>query len=131
MADLGTIALTTAVTNQSTTPVTGLGKLQSLSLVASFSYTSGGTTAKAYVQTSLDGGSTWFDIGQFAFLLAGAVKGKQIIAATAVATVAMTTGTMADDTAAQGILGDRLRFVVTSTGTYGSGTKIQIAYQAH
>lgn len=129
--DLGTIAVTTAVTGQSSTPITGLGKVQSLSLIARLTYTSGGTTIKVYVQTSLDQGSTWYDIKQFAFTTAGAVKGAAILSGSAVTTTALTTGTASDDTAVQGIVGDQLRYVVTSTGTYAAGTSVDVLYQAH
>lgn len=130
-ADLGTIAITTALTNSASTPITGLGKMQSVSLIATFTYVSGGTTAKIYVQTSCDSGSSWYDIGQFAFTTAGAVKFKSLISSSAVTTASLTTGTMADDTAQQGLLCDRLRFAVTSTGTYAAGAQINVRYQAH
>jgi len=112
MSDLGSLSFTTAVTNSASTPVTGLGEVAALSLVCTMTYISGGTTAKVYVQTSLDDGVTWFDIKQFAFT-----------------TATPTTGTMTDDAIAHGLMGDRLRFAVTTTGTYGAGSKVELSYQ--
>ena len=45
-----------------------------ITLQGSLTYTSGGTTAKAWVQTSLDGGTNWFDLACFSFTTAAAVK---------------------------------------------------------
>ncbi len=122
-------AITTALTNQLSTPIEGLGRLGGVSLAASFTYTSGGTTAKAYVQTSLDGGATWHDIACFAFATTGATKRGHISRQQSLAIAAPTTGTMADDSLAQGYLGDRLRVAFTSAGTYGAGTALAISYQ--
>jgi hypothetical protein len=130
MPILATQAITTALTNSLSTPVEGLGRLGGVSLIATFTYTSGGTTAKAYVQTSLDGGVTWQDIACFAFTTAGATKRGHISRQQALAIAVPTTGTMADDSMAQGYLGDRLRVAFTTTGTYASGTSLQVAYQA-
>lgn len=129
MPILATQAITTVLTNSLSTPVEGLGRLGGVSLIASFTYTSGGTTAKAYVQTSLDSGVTWQDIACFAFATAGATKRGHISRQQTLAIAAPTTGTMADDSMAQGYLGDRLRVAFTSTGTYGAGTALSISYQ--
>lgn len=129
MPVLATQAITTALTNSLSTPVEGLGRLGGVSLIATLTYTSGGTTAKAYVQTSLDGGVTWQDIACIAFTTAGAVKRGHISRQQTLAIAAPTTGTMADDTLAQGYLGDRLRVAFTTAGTYAAGTSLAISYQ--
>src|SRR5258708_36908022 len=41
-------------------------------LQANFTYGSGGTSVKAWIQTSADSGLTWIDIANFSFLLAPA-----------------------------------------------------------
>lgn len=130
MPALATQSITTAVTNSVAGTVEGLGRLGGVSLLATLTYTSGGTTAKAYVQTSLDGGLTWQDVACFAFTTAGAVKRGHISRQQVLAVGVPTTGTLADDTLVQGYLGDRLRVVITTTGTYGSGTSLAVAYQA-
>ena len=128
MPALATLAITTAVTNSTSTPIEGLGRLGGVSLSATLTYVSGGTTAKAYVQTSLDGGTTWHDIACFAFTTAGATKRGHISRQQVLAIAAPTTGTLADDTLVQGYLGDRLRVAFTSTGTYVSAV-LAVTYQ--
>jgi hypothetical protein len=130
MPSLGSQAVTTAITNTGPTAITGLGKVRALSLVAAATVTGGGTTLKGYIQTSLDGGVTWYDIAQFAFTTASAVKGKNLDGSAQIATATLTAGTMADDTVQHGLIGDALRFVVTSTGTYSAGSKLDVYYQA-
>lgn len=129
MSDLGSLSFTTAVTNSASTPVTGLGEIDALSLVCTMTYISGGTTAKVYVQTSLDDGVTWFDIKQFAFTTASAVKNANVDAQAQITSATPTTGTMTDDAIAHGLMGDRIRFAVTTTGTYGAGSKVALSYQ--
>lgn len=128
MPALATLAITTAVTNSTSTPIEGLGRLGGVSLSATLTYVSGGTTAKAYVQTSLDGGTTWHDIACFAFGTAGATKRGHISRQQTLAIGAPTTGTLTDDTLVQGYLGDRLRVAFTSTGTY-VGAVLAVSYQ--
>ena len=74
---------------------------------------SGGTTCKAWVQTSLDQGQTWAD------------KIVNLSGLTPRTTVLTPTDAgLADDTVVDGVLGDRLRLKITSTGTFGSGSVI-------
>lgn len=132
MASFGTLAITTALTNEPLPYViTGIGRVQSLSLIATFTRISGGTTVKVYVQHSLDGGSTWYDKKQFAFTTSSLVKDAHISTVFGVTNGTPTTGTMADDDIEQGTLGDQLRVVVTSTGTYGAGSQVKVDYQTH
>lgn len=100
---------------------------RSLSVQARFLYGSGGTTAKAWVQTSLDGGSTWVDIICFAFGTAAERVVSSVRADTAVgANYAATDATLADDTIKDGILGDRIRVKWTTTGTYAGATSLKL-----
>jgi hypothetical protein len=128
MATLGSISFTTAITNSAASAVEGLGKVRSISLVCACTVVGGGTTAKAYVQTSLDGGVTWYDIASFAFTTSTAVKIACADTST-VATATPVTGSLADNTVQNGLIGDRLRVVVTTTGTYTAGSKIDVYYQ--
>lgn len=95
---------------------------------AILTYGSGGTTAKAYVQTSLDGGTTWVDIACFAFTTATASKVSALTAHVAPGTQAFTPtdGTLTDNTVVNGVLGDRFRCKLTTTGTYAGGTTIAV-----
>ena len=98
-----------------------------LGLHANFLYGSGGTTVKAWIQTSFDGGATWFDIANFAFTTAALRKvagvGVYIVAA---APATPTDGTLADNTINNGLLGYLVRVKYTTTGTYGGATSLEI-----
>lgn len=121
---LSALSITTAVTGVTTTPVKYLSGLNTLVALATFTYGSGGTTAKFWVQTSFDGGATWADIMSFAFTTATGSKLSSVsgyIAPTAQA-AAPTDATLADNTINQGILGNAIRLKYTTTGTYAGGT---------
>lgn len=98
-----------------------------LAAQASFLYGSGGTTAKAWIQTSLDGGLTWCDIMNFAFTTAAAAKVSAVGLRVALAAgVTPTDATLADNTILNGLLGDRLRVKYTTTGTYAGATSLKV-----
>lgn len=104
-----------------------IGNAIYLAAKAIFLYGAGGTTAKFWIQTSLDGGTTWIDIMCFSFTTAAATKMSAVVAQTALAAaVTPTDGTLASDTILSGILGDRVRVRYTTTGTYTGATSIQI-----
>ena len=72
-AILTTLPITTAVTSQVTPALIKRDFApESLVIQANFTYGSGGTSADAWVQTSLDGGTTWTDIANFHFTTASA-----------------------------------------------------------
>lgn len=119
-----------------TTAVTGLtsasvmpGRSESLTLFANFAYGSGGTTLKAWVQTTMDQGVTWFDIAAFAFTTA-AKKSMFNLTDVAVTTIDTTAaakdGTLADDTCVNGFIGPLFRVKYTSTGTYAGATSLNV-----
>lgn len=102
-----------------------------LAALANFTYGSGGTTAKFWLQTSLDRGVTWRDVACFAFTTASAKKTSALSSAIALAAaVAVSDGALADDSILNGLLGDRWRVKYTTTGTYAGGTTIQISVVA-
>lgn len=98
----------------------------SISLQANFAWGSGGTTANVYIQTSLDGGTTWCDALTFGFTTAiarfvGTVNsGKSVIPAT------FTDGSLAINTVNDGLFGPLWRAKLVSTGTYAGGTTITV-----
>lgn len=104
----------------------------SLGLEAIFTYGStAGTTVKAFIQSTLDQGTTWFDIACFAFTTSTASKLAQIVSTVAVTTApAPTDASLADNTVrGGGPLGDRIRAKVLVDGTYtttGAGTTLAI-----
>lgn len=97
-----------------------------LTLQATFVYGSAGTTCKAWIQTSLDDGATWNDVACFSFLQANkravaAVNNFQA-AGSGTDVVIPTDATLAADKVVNGILGNRIRVKITSTGTYDPDT---------
>lgn len=102
--------------------------VRALSLEAIFVYGSGGTTVDAWVQTSLDDGVSWFDIAQFAFLLASLNKVTVIVPSLGEAGVLVVAKALADDTKVD-VIGDRIRVAYTTTGTYADTTTLQVVGQ--
>lgn len=123
---LPTTTITTAVGATAGTVVSGLAGVTYLLIQAVFAWGSGGTTAKAYVQTSMDG-TVWNDIMSFAFTTAILTKQSAVTSAIALAAgVTPTDGSLADNTIVNGLLGDRLRIKYVTTGTYAGGTTLTI-----
>lgn len=119
---LGQFTITTAGT-QVGDWVEDLEGLLAMAAQLRLAYGSGGTSVKAYLQTSLDQGVTAIDIACFTFTTASAVKARNLSALTPKTTdVTPTDGTLTDDTSVDGILGDRFRLKVVSVGTYGGSS---------
>jgi hypothetical protein len=104
---------------------------RSLCAEAQFTYGSGGTTVDAYLQTSFDNGNTWVDIAQFHFTTASASAIFNLSSLTPVTTqYTPTNGTLAANTAKDGILGPLFQVQLVTTGTYvGSSLRIDVAAQ--
>lgn len=86
-------------------------------------YGSGGTTVRAYVQVTPDDGTTVCDIACVLFGTAGEHALLNFSALTPKLTqVTPTDGTLADDTAVDGLLGTKMRLKIISTGTYSGST---------
>lgn len=127
--DTATLQITTAVTaTQAGDTITGLGAPSGMSVEAILAYVaSSATSIKAYVQTSLDGGSTWYDVMCFAFTTASASKYLSCVGNKEVNTaVTLSQAALSDNTSINGRLGDQVRFIVTSVGTYGAGTRLDL-----
>ena len=90
-----------------------------ITVEANFVYSGGGTSVKAFIQTSLDGGATWTDVMCFSYTTASGRKVLSVSDITPITTaVVPTTGTLTANTAVSGIVGDRIRAMVVTTGTY-------------
>lgn len=101
--------------------VESLEGILALTVQLRFVYGSGGTTAQAYIQTSFDDGVTWVDIACVLFGTANENKILNFSGLTPKTTqVTPTDGTLTDDTAVDGLLGDQFRIKVVSVGTYAS-----------
>ena len=115
---------------QSTAPAnipTNLAGLTGLSCSVRFAYGAGGTKTTVYIQSSLDGGNTWFDVANFAFTTSSALEAINLSGLNAVGTPqALTSLGLADNTTLNGPMGDRLQAVVVSTGTYSGSTLVSV-----
>jgi hypothetical protein len=129
--NLGDAAITSALTNQVITSGTsasgtaqslidGLDWMAAVTIYANFIYGSSGTTVAAIIQTSIDQGGNWIDIARFDFTTANASKVLNLsgLLSKAVTPVAA----LGSEGVFDGVLGDRLRCKVTSTGTYVAST---------
>lgn len=123
--------ITTAVTGATGAVFAELDGMLALGVQAVFTYGSGGTTAKFWVQTSLDRGTTWTDIMSFSRTTSSSTKFHVVSVGIAVAAdQSIQDASLAANTILNGVLGDRLRVKYSSTGTYGGGTTIKIDAQA-
>lgn len=116
-------AVTTAVAALALTPIVDLEGMEELSIDFNFAYGSGGTSVKAWLQTSLSQGTRWRDLACFTATTAS--KNRDFSLRRTADTIFDTpgNGTLEDDTiAASVVFGDRLRLLVTSVGTYAGGT---------
>lgn len=120
--------ITTALSAVIRGPISGLYGMKELAIEAKFVYGSSGTTVKAWVQTSLDGGSNWIDIANFAFATTSLRTVTTLSSATAAATITPTDGALADNAEVLGILGDIIRVKLTTVGTYAGGTTLDINF---
>ena len=127
MAMLANISITTALTAAVTQALqTKDGNPEAVLLQANFTYGSGGTTASAWVQTSVDQGVTWIDIANFSFTTASARTTFNLSALTPVTTqYTPTDGSLTANTAKDGQIGNLFRVKTTTTGTY-VGTTLRI-----
>jgi hypothetical protein len=115
------LAITAALSGVAQSPIQNLEGILAATIEARFAYGSGGTTAKAWVQVTLDDGQTWNDIACFAFTTASAIKIINLSGLTPVTTaITPSDGAMSDNTVQDGVLGSAMRVKVTTTGTYSN-----------
>lgn len=120
---LADLPITTALTGSTQTAIENLEGMLAGTIQAKFAYGSGGTSAKAYVQTTLDDGLTWVDIASFAFTTSSATKIINLSGLTPKTTaVTPSDGALSDDTCVDGVLGNALRVKITTTGIYSNTT---------
>lgn len=126
LKSLGDVTITTAGT-QTATAVEDLDGMLAATIYARLAYGSGGTTVRAYIQTSLDQGTTWVDIACILFGTASETQIVNLSGLTPKTTAATPTdGALTDDTCVDGILGDMLRLKAVSTGTYAGTTLLTV-----
>ena len=94
---------------------------------AAFVRGAGGTTCDVFIQTSVDNGSTWIDIMQFAFATTTVTKMSGVRPYIALAAnVTPTDGSLSDNTILDGCIGDRLRVKTVVVGTYSSTSTLDV-----
>ena len=107
----------------STNGMANMPGITALSCQIRFNYGAGGTKTNVYLQTSLDQGSTFFDIANIAFTTSSGVETINLSGLNSLTTpTAPSYLSLADNTAFNGPLGDRFQAVVVSTGTYSGST---------
>jgi hypothetical protein len=118
---LAALGITTALSAVVQTSIINLEGMQALTIEAKFSYGSGGTTAKVWVQTTVDNGETWVDIANFAFTTSSSTKIINLSGLTPqTSQITPSDGAMSDNTCQDGVLGSALRAKITTTGTYAN-----------
>ena len=91
--------------------------------IGAFNWGSGGTSLDAWLQTSLDGGSTYFDIANIHVLAASLKQVFNLSSLTPVtALYTPTDATLAANTVKDGLLGRLFRVKTTSVGVYATTT---------
>lgn len=107
------------------------GGITGLTASAVFTVGGGGTTAKAFIQTSLDEGATWIDIMCLAFTTSTARKVATVSSTTPLITGVPVDGALADNTILDGVVGTMLRAKYVTTGTYTATTTLKVDIKLH
>lgn len=112
-------AITTARTAEAQTAIDTVD-MSSVTIVAEMIGGTSGTSISAWVQVSLDDGSTWFDVALFTWTNTASKKWCVLSgnAAKAVATYAALAAEGVND----GLLGTEMRAVITTVGVYANTT---------
>ncbi len=112
--------------------VTGFECMQAMTAQFRFIYGSGGSSVKCYLQTTLDDNADVpIDITCIVFQQASEVALLNFSGLTPKLTqVNPGDGTIADDTALDGIFGDRFRVKCISSGTYAGSTVLSVDVNA-
>lgn len=132
--NLGDAAVTTAVTNSVITDgvssagvaqafIDGLEWMAAVTLFVNFTFGSGGSTCIVIIETTLDG-VNWIDVARFDFATTSGAKRANLSGLTPVGVAAV--AALSSEGVLDGILGDRLRAKVTSTGTYAGNTSVSV-----
>lgn len=100
----------------------------SMLIEANFTYGSGGTTIDAWVQTTVDGGTTWIDVCNFSVATTSLKRLFNVCSNTPITSIyTPLDGTMTANTCKDGIIGSLWRVKYTSVGTYAGGTSLVIS----
>ncbi len=133
--NLGTRVITAALTDQVITEGSSTGGtaqsyidrldgMSSVTIFVEFEFGASGSTCAVVVQTSINQGDDWIDIVRFDFATSNSKKHATVGCFGNVSPGAM--AALASEGKLDGILGDRLRAKITSTGTYSNNTSVAI-----
>lgn len=86
---------------------------------------SGGTNCAVVIETSINQGTTWIEVYRALFTTSNGNRVVNLSALTPV-TSPYAPAALSNDTVKDGILGDRLRSKVTSTGTYTGNASVSV-----
>ena len=130
MTILVNLPITTALSATRTSPLQFRAPRQmatNVLLWAVFTYGSGGTTADAYVQTSIDG-TNWIDVANFHFTTSSGKALFNLYSGTAHTTqlTSFTDGSLTANTSLDGVVGNLWAVKYVTTGTYAGGTILRV-----
>lgn len=121
---LATLQIGAAMPQSLLTPIDDLDGMTAVTLDVEFDYGSGGSTVSVIVATSFDDGTKWRHIARFDFATASAIKQVNLEGLLSKGVTAYQD--LAAEGVNDGVLGDMLAAIVTTTGTYAGGTTLAV-----
>jgi hypothetical protein len=121
---ISALVITSGVSGGVTVPyIDGLDDMSELSMEFYFGYGSGGATLTAWLQSSVSQGARWHDIASFSATTETMDRMLSLKRTSDTNLWTPINGALAANTVASSIvLGDRLRVLLTTTGTYGGSS---------
>lgn len=121
---LAALQISAALPQSLLTPIDDLDGMSAVTLDVKFSYGSGGSTVSVIVVTSFDGGSSLRHLARFDFTTSSAVKTANLSGLLSKAVGAY--ADLAAEGVNDGMLGNMLAVLITTTGTYAGSTTIAV-----
>lgn len=116
--------ITTALAAEAQTAIESLAGASAVTIEAQLQYGSGGTTAIAVVQTRMGAETLWRDVARLDFATSSAIKHCNLNGHLSKAVTAY--AVLGAEGVYDGVLGDQLRSVLTTTGTYAGDTVLTV-----
>lgn len=117
---LAALQISAALPQSLLTPIDDLDGMSAGSLVVKFGYGSGSGTASVIIVTSFDGGASLFHVARFDFANADAVKTANLSGLVSKGVTAY--ADLASEGVNDGLLGNMLAVLLTTTGSYANTT---------
>lgn len=122
VSTLAALQISAALPQSLLTPITDLAGMSAVTLDVRFAYGAGSGTVSVIVVTSFDGGSSLRHIARFDFANADAVKTANLSGLVSKGITAY--GDLVSEGVNDGLLGDMLAVLLTTTGSYTNSTLI-------